>query len=243
MVWKKFQSYTDIDLHGQKLTDGKIIQKIFTEIASIDLSLEDGLIYNVNKIIVTEIREQAEYGGLRISIPAKLGNSKIPIQIDIGFGDAITPRKKQIEFPVLLEHPKPLLFSYPIETFISEKFEAMIRLGIINSRMKDFFDIYAIKMAFDIDAVGLLKACQNTFKRRKTDIPPNPPIFTDEITSAKQKSIQWKAFIKKSKPETDCISFEETIIEIKQFLYPIFKAIRTNEIFNKTWSKNTQKWI
>ena len=184
------------------------------------------------------IREEAVYGGIRISVEARLENARIPIQCDIGFGDAVTPEPEHIEFPALLDFPAPLLRSYPTYTVVAEKLEAMVMLGEANSRMKDFYDLWFLSQKFDFEGETLLKAICATFSRRKTKLPEETPLaLTAEFSAI--KSVQWNAFIRKSNlPQLEM----STVIDvIRQFAEaPLAHACRS-ESMSKNWTAR-QGW-
>ena len=149
---------------------------------------------------------------------ARLGVARISLQIDIGFGDVITPAPIEVEYPTMLAFPAPKLRAYPRETVVAEKFEAMVRLGMANSRMKDFYDVWELSRRFDFEGSTLMAAIQATFKRRATAFPPGTPVpLSPEFHDASSKRTQWTAFFKK-------------------FLLPIILAIQKDEPFNLRWN-------
>ena len=144
-----------------------------------------------------EIRDQQEYGGIRLRLMADLDGAQIALQVDVGFGDAVTPDVEEADFPTLLDFPAPHLRTYPRETVIAEKFEAMVRLGIVNTRMKDFYDVWQIARIFSFDGASLSRAIAATFERRGTPVPTTAPValraeFVEERTG------QWSAFLRRS---------------------------------------------
>ncbi|MCK4807093.1 MAG: nucleotidyl transferase AbiEii/AbiGii toxin family protein, partial [Candidatus Aegiribacteria sp.] len=154
-----------------------------------------------------------------------LHRARISLQIDIGYGDIITPEPEKIEFPTLLDAPPPKLLAYPRYTMIAEKLEAIVRLGMINSRMKDFYDLWLLRKLFTYDGKTLRDAVNNTFNRRSTQIPRGVPVaFTDEFRKDPQKQVQWRAFVRKSEPEILLGNLDTTIGEIVTFLMPVLNA-------------------
>lgn len=153
LVWKgqNFRVTRDADFLGFGDPAPAQLQDVFQSICQQQCPQDDGMIYLPDSVKAEAIREDQEYDGVRITLMGKLGNARIPLQIDIGFGDAITPKAENIEYPILLDHPAPHLKAYPRYTLIAEKFEAMVRLGIANSRMKDFFDIWLLSQLFEFD--------------------------------------------------------------------------------------------
>jgi hypothetical protein len=126
---------------------------------------DDGLVFRSETIRVRQIREDNVYGGMRVTLEARLGKIRIPLQVDIGFGDSVTPEAQQEEFPTLLDFPAPILLTHPRETSIAEKFEAIVNLGLTNSRMKDYYDIWLLSQQFDFDGANLVRAIEATCGR------------------------------------------------------------------------------
>lgn len=168
-----------------------------------------------------------------------LGKARIPLQIDIGFGDTITPDAIEIDYPTLLELPSPRIRAYPPETVVAEKFQAMVVLGMANSRMKDFYDIWTISKQFAFEGSTLLSAIRATFERRKTPLPEALPIaLSDSFTGDKDKNTQWRAFLKRNLLESSGIELEEIVDDIQYFLSPLINLASDDSGFNKTWDKS-----
>ncbi len=154
----------------------------------------------------------------RVGLMAFLGKARIPIQVDVGFGDVVTPRAKKISYPTILNFPPPIIRAYPRETVIAEKLQSMVMLGIANSRMKDFYDLYVLARDFTFDGSTLTRAIEATFKRRKTEVPLEAPLaLTEEFGSDELKSVQWKAFIGKIGLEQEMPELTEVLSEIHGF--------------------------
>lgn len=164
----------DLDLLGRGANTAEQYTSIFRDLAAEPVE-EDGLTFVTDTIRAEQIRESQEYNGLRLQFEARLANVRIPIQIDIGVGDAMTPGPIEIEFPTLLDFPPPLLLAYSRETVVAEKFQAMVMLGMINTRMKDFFDLWILSKEYDFDGVTLTGAIRATFDRRATELPSQFP--------------------------------------------------------------------
>jgi predicted nucleotidyltransferase component of viral defense system len=195
--------------------DTSIIKEIFSNICSI--AVEDGVVFNNKNIKVVNIMEDADYKGIRVIITAFLGAAKKQMQIDIGFGDIITPNAKKEIFPAIFDTDKTILNVYPLETVIAEKYETMIKKEILNSRMKDFYDVYILLDA-KINNKTLKEAIKNTFDNRKTELPKTPFVFTEEFYNDANKQIQWKAFLKKNKIDNISDKFKDIVIAIKNKL-------------------------
>ena len=162
------------------------------------------------------------------------------IQVDIGFGDAITPLPENILFPTMLGMPAPVLKSYPRETVIAEKFQAMVILGIANSRMKDFFDLFTLCSQYEFDGGLVCRAIKATFDRRNTSIPLSPPLaLTPEFAEDKQKSTQWNAFLHKSKLDGRGLKLGEVAQRLEEFLMPPADAASCGSVFDKVWKPFT----
>ena len=177
-----------------------------------NVAAEDGVIYDAGSIRVVEIREQANYAGLRVTLRATLDNARCNVQLDVGFGDAVTPAPVEIEYPTLLDDlPRPLLRVYPRETVFAEKLEAMQVLGMANTRMKDYFDLLILAREGAMDAKVLSDAIRATFRRRGTALPEGLPLgLSDEFANDAAKRRQWDAFVQRNRlqapPLADVVS-------------------------------------
>ncbi len=232
---KPYRPTKDLDLLGFGDSSAEQLQKIFTEICQISVE-PDGLEFNPATIQITEIREDLEYPGQRIRLESKLGNARINLQIDIGFGDSIVPEPIELEYPTLLDMPSPHIKAYSIETVVAEKLETIVSKGILNSRMKDFYDLRTMAKEFQFDGSNLTKAIMATFTKRGTSIPHgNPVAFTEEFYANIDKQLQWKAFLRTSKLEEITLELPQVISEIQTFLSPPIAAAVNNESFAKKW--------
>jgi len=160
------------------------------------LEAEDGIIFDPTSVKAQEIRKEANYAGIRITLAGSLDGARCPVQADIGFGDAVTPAPEETDYPVLLDDlPTPRLRVYPRYTVIAEKFHAIASLGIANSRMKDFFDLWVLTRNSELDPTVLRQAITATFERRDTALPTSTPVgLSDEFAGDSAKQIQWRAF-------------------------------------------------
>jgi len=189
------------DVDFLKSGDASVVYltQVFTDLCEQTIDTEDGLIFDASTIKAAEIREDDNYGGIRVTMKATLAKAVIPIQADIGIGDAVTPSPEDIEFPSLLGMPTPALKAYPIETVIAEKFEAMVSIGFANSRMKDFYDIWTIQKFMNPNVEILSMAIANTFQRRGTALPKETPIaLSAEFSKDENKQRQWLAFVSRT---------------------------------------------
>jgi len=196
MTWfdDPFRPTRDLDLLGTGDSDPDAVIKVFQEVCAVQQ--DDGVEFDVGALKIDRIREETEYGGLRIKTTATIDGAKVRVAIDIGFGDAVEPAAIETELPVLLDLPPPRLRVYPRETVIAEKFQAMVMLGGANSRMKDLYDIWVLSRTFDFKGDSLARAIAATFARRKTEIPTErPDALTRAFAEDPAKIQQWNSFI------------------------------------------------
>jgi len=172
MSWtnEPYRPTRDLDLLGYGDATPDNLRTAITEICLSEVE-PDGLVFDAETLTIEEIREDINYDGYRVKIPVYLGKVRIPIQIDIAFGDAISPQLEVFEYPSLLDLPQADVRTYPKETVVAEKLQAAVVLGIRNSRMKDFFDLLWLSRLFQFDSNTLTTAIQATFKRRRTELP------------------------------------------------------------------------
>ncbi len=183
----------DVDLLGFGDAAEDALLGTFREIMAVEV--DDGVSFDLKGLRIEAIREEVEYGGSRLRTTAALAGARIPITVDIGFGDAIEPGVENIDLPVLLDMPSPHLRAYPLETVIAEKFHAMVALGRANSRMKDYYDVWMLMSAFEIEPERLRRAISATFARRNTVIPTVVPDgLSDAFAADPGKQRQWNAF-------------------------------------------------
>jgi predicted nucleotidyltransferase component of viral defense system len=225
----------DIDLLGFGSSELPQLQKIFQSIC-LESVEPDGLEFLPDTMSVAEIREDQEYQGVRVLFDARLENAVIRIQIDIGYGDAVTPAPEEITYPTLLDFTAPKLRAYPIYTVVAEKFQAMIWLGIANSRMKDFYDIWVIMQKFSFEGEILAKAIEATFTRRNTKIPTEAPLaLTDAFANDAGRQTQWKAFLRRNALSADNLNLADITAVLHDFLMPTTKAAAESSTFEAVW--------
>ncbi len=182
------------------------------------VAVDDGMAYDPGSIAVEEIREDARYGGLRVRLLGRLGNARCTVQLDVGYGDAVTPGPEEAIYPTLLDElPPPRLRVYPRAAVAAEKLEAIVSLGMANSRMKDYFDLRALAREGALDARLLGDAIAATFQRRGTEVPVGVPLgLSDEFARDTAKRAQWKAFLGKNRLEAPAL--EDVIEEVRRFV-------------------------
>jgi predicted nucleotidyltransferase component of viral defense system len=233
---RSYRPTKDLDLLGYGDASSERLTAIFEEICQSNVE-PDGLEFDVQNIRVAEIREDQEYQGQRVQIIAYLGRARINLQIDIGFGDVITPAAEEINYPTLLDFPAPHIRAYPRETVIAEKLQAMVALGMLNSRMKDFYDTWMIARRFEFQGTVLAEAIKSTFNRRNTEIPASlPSALSDEFASDPGKITQWTAFLRRTGLEDSAADLDHVIDELRTFLMPPVVAAARGEVFDLSWT-------
>lgn len=230
---------TDIDLLAQCISnDIEEMKKVFKEIFSI--KCDDALRFDLNTLDVIYITEFKEYHGVKVSILGHLDKTKVPISIDIGFGDIVYPERMKMDFPVLLDMDIPKVYAYSINSVVAEKFEAFVSLGLANSRYKDFYDIYVLSDRYNFDGKELTNAIKETFNHRGTSFD-DIVAFEDGFADDETRLMRWNSFVKKKKALIK-LDFEETVQLLKILLFPIVDAIKKNELFERTWSHEKKMW-
>lgn len=238
-VWTdiSYRPTRDLDLLRFGNPDIEELERIFREVCAIETDVEDGIDFLSETVKGEAIREENEYDGVRIKLEFRIGRTGEFMQIDIGFGDAVSPPATEIEFPSILKMPSVNFRAYSRDTVIAEKVEAMVSLGYANSRMKDFYDVYTLSQKFYYDGTRLKNTMQSTFSRRKTEIPKTLPIaFTEEFSQDPLKQTQWNAFIKKN--SLVAINLTQIVQGITVFINPIFIAIRGSKDYSLKWQSD-----
>lgn len=231
----------DLDLLGFGDSSVAALEKVFRELCATEAE-DDGLVFDAESVAAGQIREGQEYGGMRVKLIAMLERAKIPVQVDIGFGDAITPAARWHNYPTLLDTAAPRLRAYPRETVVAEKLEAMISLGMGNSRMKDFYDVAVLARQFDFDGARLAMAIGATFRRRKTLLPTTQPLaFSDEFAGDTAKRTQWTAFVRRLGLSDAPGELAEVVAIVRGFLEPVIGALAAKKSFERHWSASG-KW-
>jgi len=214
---KPHRATRDLDLLGFGDPSITHMREVFAEVLALAVP-EDGVRFDLGSLAGGLIREEQEYGGVRIEFVARVTNAQVRLQVDIGFGDAITPEASLVEFPPLLDFPAPRLRAYPRETVVAEKLDAMVQLGMANSRMKDFYDLAVIARDFDFDGELLVRAIRATFDRRKTPLPITTPVaLTAAFAEDPSKRTQWSGFVRKAGVD-DAGTLAETVATVRAFV-------------------------
>lgn len=222
----------DIDFLAYLDNSPDNLATIIRDVCAID-SVDDGLEFDPKTVKAQRIKEDADYEGVRIRFRGQLGNARIHMQVDVGFGDLIHPEAAQASYPTLLDLPAPTLRIYPPETVVAEKAEAMVHLGSLNSRMKDFYDIWRMSQQFSFKGTDLCEAIRGTFGNRDTAVIEFDDLVA-ELLINENPGKQWTAFLNKSAvsgPET----FPEVLDLISNFLSPVFSSVNSSRILDKEW--------
>ena len=225
----------DVDFLGiGENTPARLIA-VFRELAVADGG-DDAIEFAPESVVAEEIREDARYGGVRVRMTADFGGARVPIQIDVGFGDAVEPAAEWIEYPTLLPLPAPRIRAYTRYSVVAEKLEAMVALGLLNSRMKDFYDLWVLSRDHEFDGATLVRAIQATFERRQTPLPKKLPIALEEnFMSDPDKQGMWNTFVTRGQLRGQDVGLGEAILGIRAFAGPLFAAAASGDITPRTW--------
>jgi len=236
MVWevRAFRSTMDIDMLGKIKNSTDAIIAMVRDVCLQEVE-PDGIVFDPDSIRGQIITEDADYEGVRINFRGSLDTARISIQLDVGFGDIVIPSPKLMAYPTILDLPAPQIRGYSKESTIAEKFEAMVRRGIMNSRMKDFWDIRLLSRQFDFDGRTLAAAITETFTARHTVIPSDPVAFTEAFIRDEAKQSQWKAFLRKNRMTGAQDTFEEAVNAVSLFLKPVVYGLVNSKPVPATW--------
>ena len=231
----------DADLLGFGPDDAANLIATFREIAAMDLA--DGIVFDSESVRADAIREDNTYGGTRLQLVARIGSARCALQVDVGFGDAVTPEAQTVTFPTLLQDfQAPVLRVYPVYTVIAEKYHAMVMLGQANSRMKDFYDLAVIGRRTVLDGATLASAIAATFARRNTTLPTQRPLaLTKQFGEDAAKLRQWQAFLNKNRITAD--SLAETVSLLELLLWPPTEMAAAQGGTSVTWMPEHGKWM
>ncbi len=225
----------DIDLLGRLESPLENLSTVVREVCAVDVE-PDGLVFTPATVKSERIREDADYESVRIRFEGLLGRARIAMQLDVGIGDVMVPGPVEIAYPTLLDFPAPRLKGYPRETAIAEKFEAMVKLGTLNSRMKDFYDIWILSRQFGFAGPTLAQAVTATFANRGTTVTAEPVALTTEFSENEVANTQWRAFVRKGRLANAPASLGEAVGDIARFLLPVARAHLAGGNFKMTWT-------
>jgi predicted nucleotidyltransferase component of viral defense system len=212
------------------------IEAAFREIIAVEVDQEDGVRFDADSIRLDEIQEDGDYVGLRLRMVAQLGRTRIHVQVDMGFSEALVEEPVRTELPVLLDFDRPEIRVYSPEAVIAEKLEAVIKLGTINTRFKDFFDLYLLSHERSFEGVRLREQVQATLRHRATEAPTTTPRgISDEFARSDEAQRAWKAFVRRSAAEGAPEEFADVAARIREFVGPVLDAVSINQSLDADW--------
>lgn len=234
-IWdlESYRPTMDIDLAGRTANEVEDLVAIFKEVSSQQVE-PDGLIFSPESVTGVRIAEEANYAGVRIRLHVNLGTVRVSVQLDVGFGDIIVPSPELVEYPTILDFPPPRLKGYNKESVVAEKFESLVALGILNSRMKDYFDIWTLSRQFDFDGHTLSQAIAKAFSNRGTEIDPSPVGLSVSFSEDPAKAAQWRGFIRKGRLQTPP-DLKAVVSSIAAFLIPVATELAKGRDFLAKW--------
>lgn len=236
---RKFErATTDIDLLARRISNSTDEMKsVFQEILSQEV--DDALVFDTDSVKAEDITEFKEYHGIHISATGFLDRTRIPVGIDIGFGDVIVPESVEMDFPVILDMEQPHINAYSIESSVAEKLEAIVKNGYLNSRYKDFYDIYVLSLRYEFEYSKLKEAVEETFENRKTQMTMKIAAFEDEFITDAMHLSRWKSFMKKKRSLIQ-VSMSETLERIRTLAYPL---LTEPEKKPEKWDPESGQWV
>ena len=223
----------DIDLAGSTSNELDHMRSVVVELCKLNAG-SDGVEFDTASIEVQRIKEDAEYEGVRIRFNATLAGARIPMQIDVGFGDVIVPRPVQVEYPAILEFPPPVLRAYPKETVVAEKLEALTVLGMLNSRIKDYYDLALLARLYPFEGALLVEAIHSTFRHRGTAVEANPTGLTEAFSSDPARTVQWRAFVRRTRLDSEW-ELEKIVEQVRLFSLGPLTAAAEDRPFELNW--------
>ena len=244
-TWPKhvFRPTGDLDLLGKGKPDSAALTDLFARICGVKLP-EDGITFDPESLKVEPVRETDKYQGARLDLRGRLARAVIPVRVDIGFGDHVYPTPKRETFPSLLTGlPQANILMYPPETVVAEKFEAMIRFGEANGRIKDFYDIWVTTRIFPFDLAGLVAAVGGTLRRRETAIPTTMPVgLIDTFATIAEKRGLWTGFLRRTPPSLEPPAFPQVQEELRRFFGPVTAGLGRPEAAQARWDPDRVSW-
>ena len=223
----------DLDLLGHGDSDEDALLVLVREICTTPVS-DDGVAFDPASASAAPIRGGQEYEGIRVRLTARLGSAVVPLQVDVGFGDAVTPAPEYVVLPSLLDVDAPRVRAYPRETVVAEKVQAMVQFGIANSRMKDYYDVWYLARTFAFDGETLARAIARTFERRGTPLPPDVPMaLSPTFSQDPTKQRQWKAFLAKGRLIAP--DLKTVVGQLASFVLPPVRSTAGGRPFTASW--------
>ena len=236
-VWGReaYRPTRDLDLLGYGARDPGALAECFREICETQVP-DDGLVFLPDSFRAEAIRDETEYGGVRVRFKARMGQARIPVQVDVGFGDAVVPSPEEAEYPAMLDGPPPRIRMYPREAVVAEKFHALITLGEATSRLKDIYDIVVLSEGFPFDGRTLAEAMKATFKSRQTILPASlPSALATRFFEDADRAVQWRAFLNRSRLESTPQDFVVVGERLRAFLWPVVQGVKSQAGFAWVW--------
>lgn len=224
----------DIDLLGRTSNDPTTLTHLIQDVCRQAVA-SDGLEFDAESVAAQTIAEEADYEGVRLRFRGSLGTARIMMQIDVGFGDVITPPPSLVDYPTLLGDPAPRVLAYPRESAVAEKFQVMLHRAQLNSRLRDYYDIWLLSRSFAFDGELLASAIQKTCERRETEIPVEPIALTVAFADDAGRQTQWAAYRRKSRLEQAPEDLREVVQAVASFLSPIAHTLGSGQQFAGTW--------
>lgn len=223
----------DLDLLGHGDPDERALLRLLRDVCTTPVP-DDGVVFDAAAASAARIRGGQEYEGVRVKLTARLGSALVPLQVDVGFGDAVTPPPEYVTLPALLDFDPPRVRAYSRETTVAEKLQAMVQLGIANSRMKDYYDVWYLAQTFPFDGATLTRAIGRTFERRRTPAPTSVPTALSPVFAQDDaKRRQWRAFLAKGR--LDAPGLEDVVGHVGSFALPPAQAVAEGRPFTPTW--------
>lgn len=224
----------DIDLLGHVANDIERIVAVVREVCRQEVE-PDGLDFDPATVAGERIAEETEYAGVRVHFLGHLGTARVSMRIDVGFGDAVVPGPETADYPVILDMPAPRIRGYTRESAVAEKFHTMVLRGLLNSRMRDYFDVWALSRQFDFDGAVLGAAVRETFARRGLEVPSRPVALTGGFAADVGKAAQWRGFLRKGRLEGAPTDMAEIVAAVATFLGPVAGALHEGRAFEGRW--------
>lgn len=224
----------DLDLLGRGPSTVTDVAAVVRDLCGI--RADDGIEFDPDSVAGEEIRLPDEYSGVRVRLEARLAEARIPVQVDVGFGDAVVPPPKREVYPTLLDHDPPRILAYSRDAVVAEKLEAAVSLGVANSRMKDFYDLHRLASSATFAGPTLVKAIRATFRRRQTPFPDGEPlVLSTKFLAAPEREVQWRAFLRRGRLEAPPDA-SELAEDLRGFLLPVLAAACRGGEFEARWS-------
>lgn len=230
----RYRATWDLDLLGRGTGSVEGVLAVVKDLC--DIAVGDGLSFDLASVRASEIRVAEECAGVRVQLAADLAGARIPLQIDVAFGDAVVPAPRRETYPTLLGHPAPRVLAYPREAVVAEKLEAMVTLGVTNSRMKDFYDVHLLASRFRFDGATLAEAIRATFRKRNTQLPgPDTAVLSRSFLATPERRALWRAFWKRSRVDASPEGVEAVAEMLRRFLCPLLDALSRGGAFVGSW--------